>query len=57
MIEVDYVKISFQKVYALKSYRPKHPPERFFFEHVINMHQQLINKKKTLVFFSFDQTE
>ena len=35
MIEVDYVKISFKKVNALKSYRPKHPPERyFFFEHV-----------------------
>ena len=35
MIEVDYVKISFLKVNALKSYRPKHPPERYFFEHVI----------------------
>ena len=31
MIEVDYVKISFQKVNAIKSYRPKHPPERYFF--------------------------
>ena len=31
MIEVDYVKISFLKDHALKSYRPKHPPERYYF--------------------------
>ena len=30
MIEVDYVKISLLKIHALKSYRPKHPPERYF---------------------------
>ena len=30
MIEVDFVKISFQKVYSLKSYRPKHPSERYY---------------------------
>ena len=34
MIEFDCVKISFKKVYSLKSYRLKHPPERYFFEHV-----------------------
>ena len=33
MIEVDYVKISFEKVNPLKSYksRPKHPPELYLF--------------------------
>ena len=31
MIEVDYGKISLLKIHALKSYRPKHPPERYFF--------------------------
>ena len=34
MIEVDYMKTSFKKVNALKSYKPKNPPERYFFEHV-----------------------
>ena len=38
MIEDDYVKISFLKIHALKSYRPKHPPERYFFgtRYIIN---------------------
>ena len=31
MIEVDYVKISLLKIHTLKSYRPKHSQERYFF--------------------------
>ena len=31
MVVVNCVKISFQKVYSFKSYKPKHHPERYVF--------------------------